>query len=360
MSHLLRLLNKAVVFRFYRDQAGLFLVWFGLAFGVLTIQEHRLLASFFTSHPGLIAAPLLFWTLYTAYTVRYAIRLMRSPEYQKIGDTVLTFSLPSQQKALTFTLIKLLAPISLYGLFMILVGVMEAEQWWSVLLIPGLALLHWFGMRVWRWAIANPDAGKLRLARPKQARPTWQWPLLALRHVQPWLFAGTKSFTLIFLWGALSYTQHENIDIRGYGLTYWVITLAHLPLITFWHAYYQERLGWLYNLPISWPIRALHWGLAVLLLFLPEAILGLRLGTQDLSFWEASQTVLFGFSAITGLFFWSYRWPTDLGQRMGKLFMLLIGGVLIIMYQVPLLLLTGFSLLLALYAARGKFTLRNI
>ncbi|MEL6536311.1 MAG: hypothetical protein AAFQ98_12920 [Bacteroidota bacterium] len=359
MKALQNVLSKGVIFRFYREQLGLFLVWFGVAFGILSTNEHLALAYFFTGHPGLLLYPIGFWLLYTGYVIRYLVRLLSLNEYQFLLQAIRTYPLSKQRTALSAILVGCLLPVTLYGLFMMVAGMVANPHWWILLLGLALVLWHALGVMVLQYRLKQPDGWKWANRGHQKARPLWQWTFHYFQKEQPWLSLGTKVFTVLMLLGTTAYAQAESYDLRAYGLGWWVILLAHVPLFNALQTFFKERLGWLFNLPYPWWKRVRQLAIFLFVLCLPEIVVWVRMGRSDLSAADWWQALVMGTAGIIGLYLYSYRWPTDLSYRMGRLFRWLVVGTVLIMYGVPLWSLSAALLSLGLWSAWRHFTLRH-
>ncbi|HAA16230.1 MAG TPA: hypothetical protein DCE41_32815 [Cytophagales bacterium] len=359
MKALLNVLRKGVVNRYYREQLGLFLVWFGVAFGILSSTEHLALAQFFTAAPAMMLYPMAFWLAYTLYVIRYLVRMLSLREYQFLTQALRTYSPRKQRLALRLIMLGCLLPVTLYGIFMMAVGMEAYGHWWILAL--GLALGSWHSLGVWvlNYRLKNPEGWQWAQRGHRKSRPLWQWSFLFFQKEQTWLTLGTKIFTVLMLVGTSAYAQAESYDLRAYGLGIWVILLAHVPLFNALQTFFQERLGWLFNLPYPWWKRIFQLSILVFALWLPEAIVWIRMERVNLSASEWWEGFLLGSLGLLGLYLYSYRWPTDLSFRMGRLFRWLIAGTVFIMYGVPLWLVSVVLLTLGVLMAWRYFTFRH-
>lgn len=332
----MKLFLQTLVRPYYARNAGFFGVVVYLAFGFMRPQDHHALIAAILTSPFLLLLTALLWSLYTLRATVFVRQLLNeSPQRFLLSARLLPR--PVRWGGWLLVAVMLLMPVEAYAGWMVALGA-KHQLWLSngaVVLIV-LALVG---------ASAAGIDHRIRYPYPTTAfhlpRPNWTipyelfYPIFLLRH-RPVAFLLTKTASLGLLVGVCRLYPTDDYDQRLLLLGLMMSLLAHAPICRTFFEFENTWLQLLPNLPFSRANRLARYALTYALLWLPELPALLYNGPQEIS---ASYLVLLWLTGWTWLLLFhtrSYRSVWDADRWMPQLLWGFIGGLLLIMFGVPI------------------------
>lgn len=345
----MKTLMLSTVSEFFKQRAGMFFVLLAVLFGFMRSSEHYAFAVFFlTGSKGMFYLGIV-WLAYALLCVQFLSRLWRRPEYAFIYAARLW---KPSVRLTRFALMSvgLLQPLIYYGIYLSAIAVQDQllTGLWPV--VPYYMGLIGLLTLTAEWRIQNPqifvDNRKSQIIKwPFKRKASWTlWSLEWLfREKGITLLAGKLGAILVTL-GTLLYYSTDDYDIRlpavGLSLAYLLNVGISFELFK-WES---ETWLWARSLPVS-KIRRIGRIFSIhAIIIIPETLIGLRNGA--LTFFETLQLYLLGLSILVAVHLFFYRKEGLLEDSMQTFLFGFIGLTLLILYKIPILVLTGvFSLI---------------
>ena len=350
---------------FYRLNSGFFLVVFGLCFGFMRLAEHLALAHFFVSSSTTLLIPFSAWLFYTTKVTLFNQQAMQKTENEFCHYAWLLPRKSRFMATITVAFYQLL-PVTLYGIFLLLISLRQDRYFTMALILSVLALLHMIVAFLLHNHLRSPKKEKgttrLKVWLDRQwSKPFAQIALEWLARKEPGSLLGTKVLSYAVLWGAIKLHQVEGLhDIR---LIAWGITIAftaNIVLLYHYHQFENFHFSIYRNLPFRYSKRALHFFTVFAILCLPEAgLLLTRLPRVGFSLLTAATCILYAASIQVLLYGLLYTRHQSLENTVRQCFFVFILLFVLVLFNTPLvalgacLLMTGLFLWIRNYYAYG-------
>lgn len=351
MDDLRKLLRKTLVRQYYRQNAGFFLFFFLIFFGVIAPSQQ--LAYHYALIRGMLAAPILLalvlflWLLYAAKCSQWVIRLQQSPDHQFLHMLVLL------GKAKVFRLlleVQILLFMPVIGYALVVVGVAFYESAWipAAVISFFILLICLAAAALYRYDLFHP--GRMfvlkRGGKRRRHTPYWSFLLRSFFAEHKALLAGIKLFGCAILYVLLKMQGPGNYDIRMPFLIFSMALFGHGVLIHQMRRMEEQQLLFYRGMPVPLHSRWMQYGILYLLLLLPEMVIITWLTPDHIRIKDALGFVLAGYSTLlllnSCLFIAALR-KSDILKITFGLFGILYFGVL----SDNLILLSGLFLLTA-------------
>ena len=302
---MLRFLTKLFVYSFYRHNAGFFLFFFFVFFGVVNggslLAYHTSLVESMLRSPVILAGVFACWSLYHWKCTAWCRRLIDAPEGSFLS-TVQALP-PSRQLGLYATVHSLLyAPVAVYAAVVTVYGLRHhytiaalAVALFQLLVIAlGTGTLY---RRLHSWTV--PHRRFLPALHWKRPKP---FPLYILYHFSTdrrALLLSLKALSGALLYIVLAW-NHDALDNDSFIFFFLLILLAHTALAFGAVRFLEGPLALWRNLPLTLLYRAGVYVFTYAVLLLPELVYGLWLSGN-----LAPLLVIFAYYAIAvaSLFF---------------------------------------------------------
>lgn len=349
MNPMSNILNKVIVREFYSAHASFFLVVVGIGAGFMRAPEHLALASFFVSSPLLIAIPIGLSGLYAVIIVRFNLSALEHDENEFLFNTSLC-SAKEQWFWLSVTAAAEFFPAIVYGIFLFIVAG-SYGAWLSQLLIT-------LGLIVILWMVAFSLFRNLQIKRNENSR--WGITLFLNRFIskpysffflewivrrEAFLFAGTKVFALLMLYGVSRLYKYDTYDIRLMAMGVLVAFSSQVNLIYHLHYFDNQTMPILRNLPLTFGNRFVNLFITMFLLLLPETTMVISIHPQQLAWFELYYLIGLGWS-ITFFVYGFLHWRSLAIDRLASFtFFMFMAVMLIILSRVPVSILAASMLI---------------
>lgn len=335
----------ATVGEFYKQRAGFFLTVVLLAFGFMGAGEHRALASFLASGAVGLAVLLVLWLAYTLMCGVFWNSLWRARAYTFVYHARLAPAL----KKLTWLggiAAGFLIPVLLYGVWVIKTASGDSNLT-GVFSVAGFWLLLWCSLVVLgNYLLNNQDTASKKTSLPAFAsfkRPPNRvfWAVEWLVREKALTLLICKTGAAVFTAATLLYYGTDDYDVRlpAIGLLFAVLMNIGISHEIFhWET---EIWRWGRSLPIPVSKRVAEVVVLHLLVLLPDTAVMLRYGFALLSIPEILQLLLLQGSFLLWYHGTLYRTEKSLEDSLTVVFRVFIPLTLLILYRVPLPLISA-------------------
>jgi len=357
MRHPRNLLWKTFVRQYYRQNAGFFLFFFLIFFGIVgpsqQLAYHYALIRGILEAPSLLALVLFLWLLYAAKCSRWIMGLLHSK------DHAFLYILPLLGKTKTFRLLLMIQaalylPVILYAIAVLIIAF---HSWaWTVatILVAFIAVICLGSSALYQYDLFHPGKlTRLLFIRPdgkrsvrKKYTPYWSFLLRGFLTKHTALLAGIKIFGCGMLYLLLRTQTPDDYDIRMPFLLFGMSLFGHGALIYQLRRMEDQQLLFYRSLPVSLSSRMLQYVILYLLVLLPEMITLGWLTPDHIRFRDVAGFVLAGYSTLlllNGCLLIAALERGELLKLTGILFGILYFGVL----SDNLILLSGLFLVVA-------------
>ena len=361
LKNFVNVLNKIFVKEFYRMNSGFFLLVGGLTFGFMSDVEHKALAQFFISDPSALIIPILVWVTYTFKILSFNIKQLRQDENMFIFNVSF---LPTGLQFFVTTIFFYLQfmPALGYGAFLMLIA-------WSLslfkpVMIIGIVLT---GCGVTGTLILMSQYRCPYLQRKVffiqqfidriHTRPVIQFYVEGLLLKYPLMIAGTKIFSGALVLAVCHLYGDEAGDWRLMAMALTTCGLANLLIIFQLLDYEHRRISWIKNLPIKMGTRYLQQLITLILFLIPEIVLLARNFPAQLdTVWLVENIAYLCSLAAFFLGFLQTR-AAPMEYFTKKSFFFFIAVVLLILFQVPLGILSLLNIAVGYYLFNRNYYL---
>jgi len=356
----MKMLLISTVSAFFRQRAGTFLVLLGVLFGFLSANEHHAFAVFFLTGTYGMLSLFVMWLIYSLLCGQFLINTWKLPEYTFIFHAR---TWPALIRARRFAVQALgfLQPILYYGIYLLVVAIQDKllARLWPVIPFYVVLMLLLAVTAEWRLrkpVLYVPAKGKSIIKWPFRRPVSWLcWSMEWLVRERGITLLVGKLGTMLVAAGTMLYYSTGEYDIRmpavGMSLAYLLNLGLSLEL------YRWESEIWLWGRSLPVPVWK-RWGRVVaahIVLIVPETLVVLRTGA--LGFADVAQLYLLGLTILIVSHLYLYK-KSGLPENAMQVFLFgFVGLTLLILYKIPLLLLSACGLVFSLYASwpRGRY-----
>ncbi len=360
MKTVFQIFSKSIVAEYYRRNMVFIFVIVLFCFGFLRAPEHIAIARQVLRSPLLLGLTFLVWGLNWLKTMIFVLRLMKERAYGFLYQARL---LPVVHRFAAFSAVvfNLSWLTFLYAVFMAVIGMEEQLPAAAALLVIFHFLLALSGAFLMEYRIRRPGTtGKksaLRPFLPSFSTPGFLFFIRYLMAKQPVLLLITKSFTLAMLAGCCLLYPTDDYDERLLAIGALLAGAAQVVISGQFFVFENRHLLLLKNLPLTSAARLAGYFKTHAVLLLPEMIILLNNLPEGVAYGFAVQLwwLVLGICLLIHFLGFIPGVPED--TLMKGLF---YGGVvvfLLIMFRVPVLLLTGAALLSSVLVFRKYYYL---
>jgi hypothetical protein len=226
-------------------------------------------------------------------------------------------------------------PVLAYAQWMIQIAYLY-QRWDSLSAIAGAMLvLIGVGAGAADYRLRHPNPNSLRLPHLAVKLPyELFFPTYWLRY-EPLSLVLTKAFSGLLLAGVCRLYPTDDYDQRLLLIGLLLAILGHSQVGGQISTFEQRYLLFLQNLPLSWWQRFARYALTYGLLWLPELLILLRNRPAEIRFDYVIWLWLTGWGALTAMHSLAYGRAINPDRWLSGVFAAFIGGLLAIMFGVP-------------------------
>ncbi|MES2327999.1 MAG: hypothetical protein V4539_00260 [Bacteroidota bacterium] len=272
----INILQRVLVNHFYKVNAGFFLFFFFVLFGV--VNGSQLISYHFSLIQGMIqsyvflACVIFAWLLYTLKCINYITKQLSEPGQQFL---FVLNTAPRSKRLIWMLFVHMMVymPVFLYA---VIVAVIAAKQHYfgsmtAVIISNGFMILLSTGLYM-RYLQKRVTGINFTLSAFQFSKPFFSIPLWFLWKERKQMLLVTKTFSLLLLYGFINLYEPDSPDIRPLLLIMMLIATAHCAIILQLRSFEEERLLFTKNLPVPLLKRFAWLLLMYALLLLPELV----------------------------------------------------------------------------------------
>lgn len=272
----LSILQRVLVNHFYKINAGFFLFWFFVLFGVVSggqlISYHLSLMHGMVQSPVFLACVVVIWLLYTLKCVNYITNQLNDPRQHFLS--VLN-RLPDGRQFLYMLYVHAMVylPVLVYAVAVAAVAARE-KYFVSMAAVAVLNLLMIISAAwVYFSCLRKKNTGiRIRFPRIPVPRPFFSLSLWFILDERKQMLLVTKIFSFLLLYAFIGLYEPDRPDLRPLLLIMSVVAVAHAAIVAQIRAFEEERLVFIKNLPVPFLRRLGMMWLQYFVLLLPEFV----------------------------------------------------------------------------------------
>jgi hypothetical protein len=350
LTDIITILRKVFIQQFYALNAGFFLLIITLTFGFMSGIEHKALAQFFTASPHLTLIPITIWLIYLIKIINFNRSRLILDENKFLREFALVGKV-SRHQALFAVVTSQFAPAIAYGIFLLLTAI-KSQQWIiALLIILAQVALIMSGTFATEKAMHDQSA-EIHVWRIKTwfdrrfTKPLFIIYVTWIMRREPMLVIATKIFCGALLFAVTQLYKTDVYDWRLLAMGSLLAVAANYMMVTQLQQFENVHFQFLRNLPTSTIKRLATIVVVISILMLPEFVIIIKNFPINLTLWNGLSE--FAFIIAGTLYFYSLNYlsiPADNFTRwtLGSV----IGSILPILFNVPLLILTCAALAIA-------------
>lgn len=359
MKTLFRIFNQTIIKEYYRQNAVFVFAVLMFAFGFLRATEHITIIKNALRYPSLLAMAFAVWALHALKVTLFTLRLLESKQNEFLYHARL---FPAIKRFGVFCLVQLslIQLTFLYALAMIKFGIDE-QNWLAVVYILLFnVVLVILGAAFYEYRIQRPNAEQVRNKPIQKFFARFRTPsyLFFIRYLfakQPVLLLLTKLFGCLVLMGICNLYPTDDYDERLFALGGLFVAAGHTVICQQYFTFENRFLLIIKNLPLTYIQRLVQYTIAYAIMLLPETIVLLR---------NLPDGVNYGFAGIVIVFVWSMVYLNHQVQYingisydafMQRLFFTGILLLLLIMFRVPVVVITLVNFFIAILVFRKHY-----
>ncbi|WP_419698140.1 hypothetical protein [Mucilaginibacter sp. NFX135] len=277
---LTKVLLKIFAGGFYQVHAGiLFFVFFimvGTVPGNMLISYHKSLMLAMTSSPMMLALVLAVWLIYIAKSWHYVSIQLFAPDKQFLFYSSTALSLVEQRKSWYYTQAAILAPIIIYALMAVGVGLAHRFYILPAVIILFLSVIIWCSaalyMRVMNGLIDSNKQSLLLRWSSKWRKPYFSLYVYHIFDDKKVSYFITKGLSWLIISGVFYLFADVSTDTRVAGIVILAVITAHVVLIFEERRFEETKLSFARNLPVSRFRLFLNFASVYFFLLLPESV----------------------------------------------------------------------------------------
>jgi hypothetical protein len=342
MAETLPLMQKVLVWKFYRDNTAFFLLVIVLCFGFLSGREHVALAEGFIGSYITLMIPISVWILYTLKVIRYNYQSTGAPVNAVLQHT-LTLKPAIRHLAILVVAVLQLLPVWIYGCFIGIVAMVHDQFQITATVVMVVILLLIFCSVTLPLFILHAAAERKTFFIQDVFNKKFSRPLawIEVEHTlrsDPFMVLSTKLFSCILIAATASLYKYDEYDWRLMALGSMLAFSGNIVLMKGLHTMRNHSLMWLRNMPLSLQKRILITIVVISVLSIPEGVAIFRNLPAALGFAHGISIFVFGMSFQ--FLFYSMFYLAKNQKNRGH-YLLILVTLLLIQFHVPLWLLTA-------------------
>ncbi len=353
MKAVFAVFQRAIVWDYYRKNLLFLLVVILFAFGFLSGQEHQTIVKEALNSPKLLIYTGFLWLLYGIKTYLFVLRSLGQPEFRFLFH--LRLMNLWQRLILWFYISFMLSQLTfLYAVFMAVVGLLLGKLMSVVFILSSQLLLMVVGVLIYDLRIRQTPEAKAVFSFTLPNFIKFRLPAVFFYHKyllykEPILLLLTKFFSIFSLLFMVWLFPTDEYDQRLFSISAVIIAVSHLRICS-QYVYFQNNLLAVFkNLPLSFWYKNVMLLVGYFVLLLPEIYLFMVRAERLTSLSYAFTWLVFLLSTVVFVHGFQYLHTLSDEAKMQYFFFGFVFILLLVMYKVPLLILSGVFLLLGFW-----------
>lgn len=268
------ILQRTLVRHFYKVNAGFFLFWFFVLFGIVSggqvVAYHLSLMEGMVQSPVFLGCVIVIWVLYTFKCINYITQQLNDPRHQFLS-VLNRFSNRWKFSYMLFVHAAVYMPVLLYAIAVACMAVVNNHWDSMVAVVVANISMPVFSAIVYKRTLEKKNIGfhpyfpVVTLPKPLLSIPLW-----FIWKDRKQMLLVTKVFSLLLLYAFVSLYEPDKPDVRPVLLVMTVVVAAHSAIIAQVRVFEEDRLLFTRNLPVPFLQRLGALWVQYGLLLLPE------------------------------------------------------------------------------------------
>lgn len=353
------LLLPVVAKQFYIHNSGLFLLFLLFGIGFLSGREHIAIATSIATSTTLTLGLLVLWVGYLWLNCSYTFTTLAQPENRHLINLI--FYKTGRQLAMLSLMQAILnLPVIAYGSFITIYAI-KYHQWHITAILAGfLSGATIFPPFLYRRKLSGAvgeSASRIFRIISVVILPSWIWAFRHLLRSRILLFSATKLIGCLMLIAFYTVDSHENFDWRWLCMGFLLVASLNMPLIFEVFAFYQHRISWHMNMPLTPARRIIPVAVNILLLLVPELITAVKYSPLERDPVLLMQLAAYTFGICLASYACQHFLPLRAGASIKYYFFLAVGLLLMCMFSIPPAWVAGLLILFSLTVLMSYYSL---
>jgi hypothetical protein len=353
MKAVFTVFQRAIVWDYYRKNVLFLLVVILFAFGFLSGQEHQTIAKQALNSPKLLIYTGLLWFFYGVKTYVFVLRSLGQPEFRFLFHLkLLSFS---KRIVVWFYISFMINQLTfLYAVFMVLLGLILGKFLAVIFILTSQLIVIGLGVFIYELRICqNPETKVLySTALPKFFKfrlPSFLFYQKYLIFKEPVLLLLTKGFSIFSLLFIVWLYPTDEYDHRLFSISALIVAVSHLRICSQYVYFQNTSLAVFRNLPLTFSYKMVMLMLGYILLLIPEISLFIMRTHFFTNALYSLSWIVFLLSTLIFIHCFQYLNTLTDEAKMQYFFFGSVFILLLVMYKIPLLLLSFVFLLLGFF-----------
>lgn len=273
---ILTILQRVLVFHFYRVNAGFFFFWFFVLFGApaQVLSFHLSLIQGMIQSAIFLAGVIFIWFLYTLKCINYTIKQLNDPR-QNFLIVLNTLSDKKQFRYLLFVHLQVYLPVFVYAVIVAAIACRQgfyasvlAVIFSNIILIIVSTVIYRYYLQKKSFNISIPQSSLFY----SFSKPFYTVPLWFIWKERKQMLLVTKLFSLLLLYAFINLYEPDFPDIRPILLIMMLIAMAHCMIVSHIRDFEETYLSFGRIFPVPLIIRFGYLLISYSILLLPELL----------------------------------------------------------------------------------------
>lgn len=270
------ILQRVLVFHFYRVNAGFFFFWFFVLFGApaQVLGFHLSLIQGMIQSAVFLAGVIFIWFLYTLKCINYTIKQLNDPR-QNFLIVLNTLSDKKQFRYMLFVHIQIYLPVFAYAAIVAVIAGRQGFYESVLAVILSNIILIILSVVIYRHYLQKKS---LHISIPQTklfysfSKPLYTIPLWFIWKKRKQMLLVTKLFSLLLLYAFINLYKPDSPDIRPILLIMMLIAMAHCTIVSHIRSFEETYLSFWRTFPIPILVRFGFLLITYSILLLPELL----------------------------------------------------------------------------------------
>ncbi|MCP9764407.1 hypothetical protein [Lacihabitans soyangensis] len=341
--------QRAIVWDYYRKNVLFLLVIVLFAFGFLSGQEHQTIVKQALNSPKLLVYTGFLWLLHGVKTYLFILRSLGQPEFRFLFHLRL---LNLWQRLVLWGYVSfMLSQLTfLYAIFMVVIGFILGKLMSVVFILSSQLFVMFLGVFIYERRIRQTPEAKAIFSFSFPQFFKFRLPAVLFYHKyllykEPILLLLTKFFSIFSVLFMVWLFPTDEYDHRLFSIAAVIIAVSHLRICSQYVYFHNSHLAVFNNLPLGFWYKSIMLVIGYFILLLPEIYLFMVRAQPLVSLSYAFAWLIFVISLVVFIHGFQYLQTLSDDSKMQYFFFGFVFVLLLVMYKVPLFLLSSFFFL---------------
>lgn len=273
---ILNILQRVLVFHFYRVNAGFFFFWFFLLFGApaQVLSFHLSLIHGMIQSSIFLTCVIFIWLLYTLKCINYTTKQLNDPK-QNFLIVLNTLTDKEQFRYMLFVHIQVSLPLWIYAGVVTVIAARQHFYGPMIAVVLSNITMIFLSALVYRYYLQKKPL-TISIPQPRLfhsfSKPLFTIPLWFIWKERKQMLLVTKLFSLLLLYAFIRLYEPDFPDIRPILLIMMLVAMAHCNIVSHIRSFEEEFLSFGRTFPIPLILRFGFLLITYSILLLPELL----------------------------------------------------------------------------------------